>query len=161
VVRTKHRLTAKAVENLKQPGLHAGGGNLRLRVALGGTKGWIFRFTLKGRTRDARLGPYPSVGLSQAPEEADRLRNQLAEGIDPIEALHAERAARLAQAARAINFEQFANAHLASHEVGWKNDKHRAQWYSTLKTYVYPVIGGLPVAAVDTALVMQILESIS
>lgn len=160
MVRTKLRLTAKGVENLKQPSLHAGGENLRLRVALGGTKGWIFRFTLNGRTRDARLGPYLSVGLSQAPEEAERLRNQLAEGIDPIEARHAERAARLAQAARAINFEQFANAHLASHEIGWKNDKHWAQWYSTLKTYVSPVIGGLPVAAVDTALVMQILEPI-
>ena len=50
VARTKHRLTAKAVENKKQPGLYAGGGNLLLRVAPGGTKGWIFRFALNGRT---------------------------------------------------------------------------------------------------------------
>ena len=65
MVRTKHRLTAKAVENLKQPGLHADGKNLHLRIASGGTKGLIFRFTLNGRTRDAGLGRCPSVGLAR------------------------------------------------------------------------------------------------
>lgn len=160
MARTKHRLTAKAVENLKQPGLYADGGNLNLRVASGGTKGWIFRFTLNGRTRDAGLGRYPAVSLAQAREEAERFRRQLADGADPIEYRKAERAALQEQAARAITFEQCSKAYLASHEIGWKNNKHRAQWYSTLKTYVYPVIGKLPVAAVDTALVMQILEPI-
>ena len=33
MARTKHRLTANAVENLKKPGLYADGGNLHLRVA--------------------------------------------------------------------------------------------------------------------------------
>jgi integrase len=65
-----------------------------------------------------------------------------------------------AEAERAITFEQCAKAYVASHEAGWKNDKHRAQWHSTLKTYVYPVIGQLPVKAVDTSHVMQILEPI-
>ena len=43
---------------------------------------------------------------------------------------------------------------------GWKNDKHRAQWRSTLATYVNPVVGVLPVEAIDTGLVMAILEPI-
>src|SRR5258708_4057467 len=34
---------------------------------------------------------------------------------------------------------------------------HRHQWGSTLKTYVHPVIGHLPVAGVDTGLVLKIL----
>ncbi|MCB1503972.1 MAG: integrase arm-type DNA-binding domain-containing protein [Hyphomicrobiaceae bacterium] len=160
VARTKHRLTTKTVENQKQPGLYADGGNLLLRVAPGGTKGWIFRFALKGRTRDAGLGHYPAVSLANAREEADRFRKLLAEGVDPIEARNAERATLQVQAARAITFEQCAKSYIASHEVGWKNDKHRAQWCSTLKTYVYPVIGSLPAATVDTALVMQVLEPI-
>jgi hypothetical protein len=86
VARTKHRLTAKAVENFKKPGLYADGGNLHLRIAPGGSKGWIFRFTLAGRTRDAGLGSYPTVSLAEARNEADRLRKQIAEGTDPIEA---------------------------------------------------------------------------
>jgi integrase len=160
VARTKHRLTAKAVENQKKPGLYADGGNLHLRVAPGGSKGWIFRFTLAGRTRDAGLGSYPSVSLAEARNEADRLRKQIAEGIDPVEARKRQRAASQVEAERVITFEQCAKAHVASHEAGWKNDKHRAQWHSTLKTYVYPFIGRLPVKAVDTSHVMNILEPI-
>jgi hypothetical protein len=36
-----------------------------LRVASGGTKGFIFRFTLNERIRNAGLGRYPSVGLAR------------------------------------------------------------------------------------------------
>jgi hypothetical protein len=39
-----------------------------------------------------------------------------------------------------------------------QNDKHRAQWRSILKAYVYPVIGALPVKDIDTAHVLRILE---
>ncbi|MGH8040594.1 MAG: tyrosine-type recombinase/integrase, partial [Rudaea sp.] len=48
----------------------------------------------------------------------------------------------------------------AAHKSGWKNEKHAAQWTSTLDTYAYPVIGKLPVAAIDTVLVMKVLEPI-
>lgn len=160
MARTKHRLTAKAVANRKTPGLHADGANLHLRIAPGGSKSWIFRFTLNGRTRDAGLGSYPAVSLADARDEADRLRSQITAGIDPIAARETQRAASQAEAERAMTFEQCARAYVASHEAGWKNDKHRAQWHSTLKTYVYPIIGPLPVKDVDTAHVMQILEPI-
>jgi hypothetical protein len=39
---------------------------------------------------------------------------------------------------------------IASHEAAWKNSKHRQQWRNTLATYVYPSLGELPVAAIDT-----------
>ena len=44
--------------------------------------------------------------------------------------------------------------------AGWRNSKHRQQWKNTLATYVYPVIGALPVQDVDTALVFKVLEPI-
>jgi integrase len=47
-----------------------------------------------------------------------------------------------------------------SHQAGWKNPKHRAQWPSTLSTYVYPHFGKLPVQDVDVALVMKAVEPI-
>jgi hypothetical protein len=57
-----------------------------------------------------------------------------------------------------MTFRQCAEAYIAAHQAGWKNDKHAAQWPSTLQTYVYPVMGALPVQAVDVGLVMQVLE---
>src|SRR5262249_53131241 len=38
--------------------------------------------------------------------------------------------------------------------------KHRQQWKNTLATYVSPVVGKLPVSAVDTGLVLKVLEPI-
>jgi integrase len=42
--------------------------------------------------------------------------------------------------------------------MSWRNEKHRAQWKNTLGTYAYSVIGDLPVASIDTTLVMKIIE---
>src|SRR5262249_48904751 len=40
------------------------------------------------------------------------------------------------------------------------NPKHRQQWKNTLATYVSPVVGKLSVSAVDTGLVLKVLEPI-
>ena len=160
MARTKNGLSPVGVKNQKTPGLYADGGNLYLRVAPAGSKGWIFRFTLGGRTRDAGLGSYPALSLAEAREQADKFRKQVADGIDPIAARDAQRAASLREAAHAVTFEQCAKAYIASHEAGWTNDKHRAQWRSTLASYVYPFIGPLPVKSIDTGLVMKILKPI-
>ena len=53
-----------------------------------------------------------------------------------------------------------AEAYIGTNEGSWRNDKHRQQWKNTLATYVYPVVGELPVAEVGTAHVLQILEPI-
>lgn len=53
-----------------------------------------------------------------------------------------------------------AQAYIAANEDSWRNPKHRQQWRNTLATYVYPVIGDMPVAEVGTAHVLQILEPI-
>jgi integrase len=160
MARTMNRLSAVKVAGLKKPGYYADGGNLYLRIAPGGSKGWIFRFTLGGKTRDAGLGSFPAVNLVIAREHAAKFRRQVAAGMDPIETRKAEQTAQRREAAQATTFEQCAQAYIASHEASWKNEKHRAQWRSTLATYVYPIIGGLPVKAIDTALVMRILEPI-
>ena len=47
-----------------------------------------------------------------------------------------------------------------SHRAAWANDKHLKQGESTLKTYVTPVFGALPVQNVDVALVLNALEPI-
>ena len=59
-----------------------------------------------------------------------------------------------------ITFKAVAEAYIGTNEGSWRNDKHRQQWKNTLATYVYPVIGELPVAEVVTAHVLQIIEPI-
>jgi integrase len=129
-------------------------------VAPGGSRGWIFRFTLAGKSRDAGLGSFPTISLVKARQEAEKCRRLVAAGIDPIAARNEARAAARVASAKAMTFEACAKALIASREAGWKNAKHRAQWGSTLATYAYPQIGNLPVKAIDTALVMKVLEPI-
>src|SRR5262249_51322489 len=64
------------------------------------------------------------------------------------------------EAAMAVTFRECAGNYVKAHRAGWRNGKHAAQWEATLKTYAEPVIGTLPVQAVDTALVLKVLEPI-
>jgi len=57
-----------------------------------------------------------------------------------------------------MTFRQCGEAYIAAHRAGWRNPKHAAQWPSTLQTYVYAVMGELPVQVVDVGLVMKAVE---
>ena len=68
--------------------MHADGGGLYLQVTAGKEEGqlnksWLFRFALKGKERQMRLGSLNTVGLSQARDEAERCGKLLKEGKDP------------------------------------------------------------------------------
>jgi integrase len=59
-----------------------------------------------------------------------------------------------------MTFDQCAAAYIDAHRSGWKNAKHADQWKNTLATYASPIIGALPVADVDTDLVVKVLTPI-
>ena len=64
-----------------------------------------------------------------------------------------------------ITFRECAEQYIEAHKAGWKNHKHLTQWQNTLATYVYPVIGSLPVKDIDgngtgTKLILKVLEPI-
>jgi integrase len=135
------------------------GGGLYLQCTLGEgdhvRRSWVFRFERDGRRREAGLGPTYTVGLSEARERARAMRLQLLDGIDPLDAKHAERARRRLEAAKAMSFGQCVQAYLATHARSW-SPKHYANWRMTLTDYCRP-ISDLPVADVDTDLVLKVL----
>ncbi len=160
MAREINRLSPRAVATITKRGRHADGGGLYLQVSTYGTKAWIFRYTLDGKSREMGLGSLRTVSLAEAREAARECRKQVREGIDPISRRQAERASRRLASARLMTFRQCAEAYIRSHGAAWRNIKHAGQWSSTLQSYVYPVFGELPVQAVDTALVMTVLEPI-
>lgn len=158
-------LTAIEVRNAK-PGRYADGGGLQLLVKDTGARSWVFRYMLKGKSRDIGLGAAGSdaISLADARDLASALRLKVRSGIDPLEerqqkATEALAAAQAAQIA-GITFKAVAEAYIGANEASWRNEKHRQQWRNTLATYVYPVMGELPVADIGTAHVLQILEPI-
>ena len=77
-------LTAAKVKALTKPGMHHDGRGLYLRVAPGGSKGWMLRATIDGRRRGIGLGGYPAVSLAKVRQFADAHRLAVAEGRDPL-----------------------------------------------------------------------------
>lgn len=158
MARTINRLTTlKVAHAIRKPGMYADGGGLYLQVSEGGAS-WIYRYMLKGAAREMGLGPLVLFGLKEARLKALDARRLRYEGVDPIEARRSARTKTKLDAAKALTFKQCAEAYIKAHRAGWRNAKHAAQWDATLATYVEPMIGSLPVQAVDTALVMKVLE---
>jgi integrase len=154
-------LTAKRVAKLlKRPGRHPDGDNLYLRVSRPGKASWLLRYERAGRERMLGLGPIATISLGEARERAKAARQQLLDNIDPVDQKRAQRAQRALVAAKAMTFREAAQAYFDQHEKSWKNAKHRAQFLSTMETYVYPRIGNLPVGGIDTGLVLKCIEPI-
>ena len=150
------KLSAVEVAKAKGPAVLHDGGGLYLRVSGTGAKAWVFRFQLDGNRRDMGLGPYPDISLAEARAKAAGHRKQRHDGIDPLDAKATQRLA----AAKGRTFRECAVEFIEKNRAGWRNAKHRQQWENTLASYVHPTLGELPVSAIDTGLVVQVLDPI-
>ncbi|WP_291773541.1 site-specific integrase [Castellaniella sp.] len=104
---------------------------------------WILRYVspVTGKRRDMGLGSYPDTGVARAIEKALEARQQIQDDIDPILAR---------QSTRAIpTFEKAARDQWEILAPGFRNDKHRQQWISSLEQHAFPSIGGVKVDALQ------------
>jgi len=162
MVKRVREMSALAVKGLTSEGSFAVGGvpGLNLRVQEGGTRSWVMRYVLDGKRHQMGLGSYPEVGLADAREKARSIRQLCAEGHHPLKHMRAIVSQRAAELEKQKTFKEAAEAYIDAHGQSWKNPKHRAQWVSTLDTYVYPVLGKLLVQDVEQAHVLKVLEPI-
>ena len=123
-------MKALEVQRLKQPGLHFVGTvpGLALQVTSSGARSWLLRVMVGGKRREMGLGGYPAVTLAMAHEKGRNARELIRQGIDPILLANKAQSALKAEQAKALTFEQCAEAYIAAHEAGWRNEKHGQQW---------------------------------
>jgi integrase len=148
-------LTERRLRTLTKPGLYSDGGNLYLQVRGPTRRSWLFRYMIGGKARSMGLGHIDDVSLVEARNRADAARKRVREGTDPLDVRAAEQAR-----AKAITFGEAARRYLEAHEAGWRSAKHRQSWRGTLAADVEPVIGKLPVEAIDTEAVQRVLTPI-
>jgi integrase len=152
------KLTLAKVETARRPGLLSDGGGLYLCVGPGGSKSWVFRFTLGGRQRRMGLGSLNTLNLQEARERARECRKLVHQGIDPIDRRRGER--EVAATTRAMSLRDAALAYVEAREDGWTR-AYAQQWRDHFEAYVLPEIGALPMQAVNnTAILLSVLEPI-
>jgi integrase len=135
MARQVKRLSARAVATLTKPGRHADGDGLYLVVDASGARRWLFMFRWRGKLKEMGLGGISAVSLSDAREKAGEARRILASGRNPIEARRSAEAAREA----GTTFGVFADQLVKDLSAGFRNEKHKWQWATTLRTFAAPL----------------------
>ena len=144
------KLTARKVETAK-PGKYSDGGNLYLIVSETGARKWVLRFTWRGRAKEMGLGSATSVPLADAREKAATARRKIAQGLNPIDERKRD--------GGIPTFGELADDVRETLSAGFRNEKHRAQWKSTLQTYANP-LRAMPVDTIATDDVLAVLKPI-
>jgi integrase len=152
------RLTALKVQRERRPGMHPDGRGLYLRISKTGGRSWVLRYMLDHKRHDIGLGSALDVSLAEAREKARDARKLKANGVDPLATKRASRAAARASEAKTVTFGHCADSYLTAHRAGWRSVKYATQWREALDAHVLPTLGALPVGAIDTALVLRVLE---
>jgi integrase len=125
---------------------------------------------IAGKSREMGIGSFEYVSFEEAREAARLLRQRVRrkdEDGGPVDVLAVRRAEHeyrmentAVETKKAITFRGCADGYLRANADSWKNAKHRQQWFNTLETYVYPLIGDMPVRRVDVGDVVQVLQPI-
>lgn len=150
------QVTAKNLFKLPD-GRHPVAPNLIL-VVRGSSRSFVFRYTLAGKRREKSLGSASKITVSQAKELAEKFRVGLADGAAPVtpkESLDKEIKDELTFEGYALEtIKKIASVRL------WKNEKHKEQWFSTVKTYAMPVLGDKKLSEIKRVDVLAVLQPI-
>jgi integrase len=128
--RQLHRLSARRVEALRDPGRHADGGGLYLSISARGGRRWVFLYRRAGKLREMGLGSARDVPLAKARALAADARRLVGAGEDPIDAKRASKAAQAPP--RPVTFGDVAHEYLAAMAPSRNSAKHREQWEVSL-----------------------------
>lgn len=172
------RLQLMAVRQVMaaKEGDHSDGGGLLLRVR-GDSASWVMRFTSPtGRRREMGLGParranpeQAGAGLTGARKLAHEAREQLRQGIDPIDARDGAKAsAKEAEAKRRESRQRehwtLARAARDYHErviEPSRTEKHAAQWIASLENHMPRELWLAPIDGIEPPALLAALQAVT
>lgn len=104
------------------------------------------------------LGPLHIVSLEAARERARQCRVQLFDGIDPLNAARHAQAACRAEEAKVMLFSEAMQHWLAKAAPNFGNATYAANVKAQLERYAMPLLGSLPVTAIDSDVIVKALS---
>jgi integrase len=149
------------IKNINAAGRYTDGAvpGLNLQVKRNGGKYWTMRYVFAGKRHDLSIGAYPSISVKEARARATEVRAQLNRGQIPVASWRPAKI-EATEPARVLLFKDFAAMCIATKRHEWRNDKHAAQWSSSIERFANPVIGDMPVDEVDMEDILKVLTPI-
>jgi integrase len=151
------KLTDRGAKGKLAAGVHSDGDGLYLNVTASGSRSWIFRGTIKGRTTptgtpyrvEVGLGSLADLGLSDARTKAKVMRTQCRDGKNPLDDKRRER----------LTFEQVARDLHAKEALTWA-ESHAKRWLASLDSFAFPTIGARFIEDIRRPDVLAVLDPI-
>jgi len=128
------------------------GTGLNIHVRKSGSKSWSQKLRINGKQIELGLGSYPTVPLTEARSIAAKNKALAAQGINPK--------TQKEKPTVIPTFAEIANKVLEIKNAELTNEKHKAQWRTTLEQYANPTIGSLPVNQITVDHIHSLLEPI-
>lgn len=132
-------------------------GGLFVIIAPSGGKWWRLKYRYEGKEKLISLGTYPAVSLKDARKERDRLKEQLAKGIDPS-LVRQEAKQALAESGQST-FETLALEWFNKQKSVWK-DSHARDTWNRLNKNLLPQLGKIPIRDITPTSALAILKVI-
>jgi integrase len=130
---------------------------LSFRITKAGARSWCFRFRdpENGKTTRATIGAYPAVSLKAARERADKMRKQVAAGVNPTK--H-KRAAVAGAGAR--TFKALADRYMTEHAERHKRPASVAGDRANLDLHILPKWKDRAYASIRRADAIELIEGL-
>ena len=128
---------------------------LYLTISTHGAKRWYFRYTFERKENRLALGAYPLVSLAAAREKRDAARKLLASGVCPSLSRKAEKSS----VDESRTFRYIATDWHSSSRKLW-SDTHADKILTCLRRYVFPAIGAMDIAQIETRHLAQLVKTI-
>ena len=134
---------------------------LYLQTGEKGSASWLLRYQRDGKEHWMGRGLNPGLSRSKRRKRApEQPSNRFMMVLIRCRHKRKARAKEALDKSRSITFADAAQQYYIGHEKKWTSHKSRQAFRNTLEQYAYPVIGKWPVADVDTAAVLRIIEPI-
>ncbi|MBW6419503.1 site-specific integrase [Celeribacter sp. PS-C1] len=135
---------------------------LYMQITPKGSKSWLLRVSVNGKSRELGLGGYPENGLKDAKNKAKEQRAKAQLGID-AKAEKEETRAKNAAAAREVEaksytFEKALDDYVDIKRATFKTYKAQMQWESPVRRYALPVVGKMLVDEITVQDVLKIIQ---
>lgn len=128
---------------------------LYLEVKPSGSKLWRFKYRFAGKEKLLSVGAYPDVKLKEAREKRDKLRKQVAAGVDPSDV---RKAKKLALSGK-DSFETVAHEWHEKHKPNW-TENHAIRTLNRLEQNIFPWLGKINVGDITAAQLLTTLQRI-